>query len=127
MLLLSELINEKNDNYATDSLLSHGPGELTTFSIKIVNVRIRIGCLHLHTILTTGYGTAVNHESKFRFSFPKISVDSQVVISVLGYKTMFQLPQNLPREDSILLSLLRLWVLQIHWEFLMPVNLLKSP
>ncbi|MDP5140808.1 MAG: carboxypeptidase-like regulatory domain-containing protein [Spirosomaceae bacterium] len=69
------------------SCLSFGQGGLSTFSGRIVNAQTREPIAGAYVSMPTiGYGTAVNHEGEFRFSYPAISVDSQVVISVLGYK-----------------------------------------
>lgn len=69
------------------SLLSYGQGGLSTFSGKIVNAETQAPIKGAYiSIPSIGYGTAVNHEGEFRFSFPAISADSQVVIAVLGYE-----------------------------------------
>lgn len=49
-------------------------------------------------MLTIGYGTAVNHEGKFRFSYPSIDVDSQVIISILGCKSRVSIAAEAARE-----------------------------
>lgn len=67
--------------------MSFAQGGLKVFKGKVVNAETKEPVVGAYVSMpTTGYGTAVNQEGEFRFSFPKISSDSQVVISVLGYK-----------------------------------------
>lgn len=62
-------------------------GGFTKFSGKIIdkNTQKPISSAYL-TIPSKGYGTSVNENGEFTFSFPKINLDSMVVVSSLGYK-----------------------------------------
>ncbi len=56
------------------------------------------------SIPSTGFGTAPNLAGDFIFQFPRINVDSQVVVSMLGYKSLVFQAGSL-RPDSNILEL----------------------
>lgn len=69
------------------SVLSYAQGGLISFAGKVIDSQTKQPIEGAYICMPTiGYGTAVNQEGEFRFSFPQISADSQVVISVIGYK-----------------------------------------
>lgn len=53
-------------------------------------------------IPSTGYGTSPNLDGNFMFRFPNINIDSQVVVAVVGYKSLKFLANTLMAENNIL-------------------------
>ena len=53
-------------------------------------------------IPSTGYGTAPNLDGDFLFQFPNLSLDSTVLISMIGYKSETMKASDLKREDNII-------------------------
>lgn len=52
-------------------------------------------------IPSTGYGTSPNLDGNFMFRFPNINIDSQVVVAVVGYKSLKFLANTLMAENNI--------------------------
>lgn len=88
------------------SALSYAQGGLNSFVGKIVDSKTKqpIDGAYI-SMPDIGYGTAVNHNGEFRFSFPQISADSQVVISVIGYKNHVSRASEFSYSGSNLIEL----------------------
>ncbi len=53
-------------------------------------------------IPSTGYGTAPNLDGDFIFQFPNLSLDSTVIVSLLGYKSITFKASELKNEDNVI-------------------------
>ncbi|MCP9766891.1 hypothetical protein EGI22_03155 [Lacihabitans sp. LS3-19] len=51
-------------------------------------------------IPSTGYGTAPNLDGDFIFQFPNLSLDSTVIVSLIGYKSETFLASDLKKENN---------------------------
>ena len=51
-------------------------------------------------IPSTGYGTAPNLDGDFIFQFPNLSLDSTVIVSLIGYKSETFLASELKKENN---------------------------
>lgn len=53
-------------------------------------------------IPSTGYGTAPNLDGDFIFQFPNLSLDSTVIVSLIGYKSVTFTANDLKTEDNVI-------------------------
>lgn len=53
-------------------------------------------------IPSTGYGTAPNLDGEFIFQFPNLSLDSTVVVSLMGYKSVTFKANELKTQDNVI-------------------------
>lgn len=53
-------------------------------------------------IPSTGFGTGTNHDGDFVFQFPKINLDSQVVVSLMGYKSVSFIANTLKPDSNVI-------------------------
>jgi hypothetical protein len=53
-------------------------------------------------IPSTGYGTAPNLDGDFIFQFPNLSLDSTVIVSLIGYKSITFKASELKNEDNVI-------------------------
>lgn len=73
------------------SLWAIAQGGISTFKGRVIDANSKLPITAAYIAMPTiGYGTAVNDEGVFIFNFPTISLDSQVVVSVMGYENFSQ-------------------------------------
>ncbi|MFN3490016.1 MAG: carboxypeptidase-like regulatory domain-containing protein, partial [Emticicia sp.] len=60
----------------------------TSISGKIIDKNTQKGIPHAYLSLPTkGFSSETNSLGEFKFSFPRIDLDSTVIVSVIGYKS----------------------------------------
>ena len=90
-------IKYNNDIYKIIEFLHVKPGKGPAFvrtklkhvlSGKVVDKNTRKGISHAYlSIPTKGFSSETNSLGEFKFSFPRIDLDSTVIVSVIGYKS----------------------------------------
>lgn len=70
---------------------AYAQGGISTFKGKVVNALTHKPIASAYIAMPSiGYSTATNDEGAFVFNFPTISLDSQVVVSVMGFDNFSQ-------------------------------------
>jgi hypothetical protein len=89
--------------FSTLSAISFGQGGYFVAKGKIVEKETYTPLNQAYICIpSTGYGTAPNLDGDFIFQFPNLSLDSTVVVSLMGYKSVSFKANELKPEDNVI-------------------------